>query len=606
MKIRLIKLILFLLPLAAAAQSVVRVDTTVAMSDGAVLDAVYVYPVTAPPAAGYPAILLIHGFGGSKDVNGALSWARLGYLGVAYSVRGQGNSQGEFDFFTSPRIRGDLQEMIDFTKRMPRVNPERVGVTGGSQGGIHAWMAAAYHMGARAVISVVANGRFEEDFANNNAFNYIFSLTMQYASVHFTPFVTDTVIPALKSDDFAFIRSQLEHYSTKDLETQVSTPAFILVSYFDQFFDPRAALEQFARIPGPKKILVYPGAHGAPTDPSHFLLANLMAERWFAYWLKDETAGNSIADPDSAVVMLDQVTKGAKTYSLADSVYWLHPDPSSPKPQTALRLYLDAGKLCSSQPAAAGAATVPFISGLGSTDLVLRSDPLPRDLLLSGAAGSAAFTVNSPAAKYQVNLLLFDFDPATNTYLQLTRGHAMVRNNTAGAREELRFTLNAIYHTLKAGHIVEARIKGGIGLMPGSEDFGNAVVPPNVSGTDTLFTGGATASYFELNLLPSSTSPVQKPTSPAGMALGNYPNPFGPGSIGASGGTTFRFAIPGGTTRLELFDRLGRKVTTLVDADLAAGEHETTFTAGALPGGVYHAVLTNGTNRMVKNIVCVR
>jgi hypothetical protein len=61
----------------------------------------------------------------------------------------------------------------------------------------------------------------------------------------------------------------------------------------------------------------------------------------------------------------------------------------------------------------------------------------------------------------------------------------------------------------------------------------------------------------------------------------NYPNPFNPTTVIA-----FDLARDGRAT-LEVFDLLGRRVMTLVDGVLAAGEHRVTLDAADLPSGTY-------------------
>ncbi len=61
----------------------------------------------------------------------------------------------------------------------------------------------------------------------------------------------------------------------------------------------------------------------------------------------------------------------------------------------------------------------------------------------------------------------------------------------------------------------------------------------------------------------------------------NYPNPFNPL-------TTIEFALPKRTSvKLQVFDLLGRQVTTLLDEELQPGEYQVTFEAEGLPSGVY-------------------
>ncbi len=61
----------------------------------------------------------------------------------------------------------------------------------------------------------------------------------------------------------------------------------------------------------------------------------------------------------------------------------------------------------------------------------------------------------------------------------------------------------------------------------------------------------------------------------------NYPNPFNPT-------TTIKFDLPkDGLITLEVYDILGRKITTLVNEHRNAGRYEQTFDASSLVSGVY-------------------
>jgi hypothetical protein len=61
----------------------------------------------------------------------------------------------------------------------------------------------------------------------------------------------------------------------------------------------------------------------------------------------------------------------------------------------------------------------------------------------------------------------------------------------------------------------------------------------------------------------------------------NYPNPFNPS-------TEIRYQVSGTSeVRLEVFDMLGRKVSTLVNERQVAGEYQATFNAAGLASGIY-------------------
>lgn len=77
----------------------------------------------------------------------------------------------------------------------------------------------------------------------------------------------------------------------------------------------------------------------------------------------------------------------------------------------------------------------------------------------------------------------------------------------------------------------------------------------------------------------------------------NWPNPFNPS-------TRIAFSLPEAVrTRIALYDLLGREVLILSDAELAAGQHEVQFNAGALPGGIYicrmHAGAFSDARKMI-------
>jgi hypothetical protein len=92
----------------------------------------------------------------------------------------------------------------------------------------------------------------------------------------------------------------------------------------------------------------------------------------------------------------------------------------------------------------------------------------------------------------------------------------------------------------------------------------------------------------------------------------NYPNPFWSGatSPAKSGGnptTHIRFALPHAShVLLKVYDRLGRAVMTLVDAQVSAGVHTTILNASSLASGVYFYRLEAGSFTQTKKLVLLR
>ena len=111
------------------------------------------------------------------------------------------------------------------------------------------------------------------------------------------------------------------------------------------------------------------------------------------------------------------------------------------------------------------------------------------------------------------------------------------------------------------------------------------------------------AGYFALPLQALSTD---RPTAlPQDFALGqNYPNPFNPSTI-------IPYQIPTTThVRLEVFNLLGQRLATLVDADRPAGAHtahwDATDAAGrAVGAGVFIYRLTGGGHTVSRRMVLI-
>jgi hypothetical protein len=80
----------------------------------------------------------------------------------------------------------------------------------------------------------------------------------------------------------------------------------------------------------------------------------------------------------------------------------------------------------------------------------------------------------------------------------------------------------------------------------------------------------------------------------------NYPNPFNPT-------TRIQYALPKEThVRLEVFNVIGQKVTTLVDAAQPAGYYDRAFDATGLPSGLYFYRLVTPEVNFLKKMMVVK
>jgi ABC-2 type transport system ATP-binding protein len=142
-----------LAPPAAAAEDVATEEAMVSSGtgdDAVELDTTVYVPASAEEEPA-PAVVLAHGFGGSKQsvAGDAAALAERGYVVLTYSARGFGRSTGQIGL-NDPRYEvADLSTLLDLLAERDEValdgdGDPRVGVAGGSYGGALALLGAAY------------------------------------------------------------------------------------------------------------------------------------------------------------------------------------------------------------------------------------------------------------------------------------------------------------------------------------------------------------------------------------------------------------------------------------------------------------------------------
>ena len=99
------------------------------------------------------------------------------------------------------------------------------------------------------------------------------------------------------------------------------------------------------------------------------------------------------------------------------------------------------------------------------------------------------------------------------------------------------------------------------------------------------------------------TSVKEKTSAPVPtemVLLQNYPNPFNPS-------TTIQFSLPKSShVTLRVYDALGHRVATLLDANKTAGKHTAIFEAKHLPSGIYFYTLKAGNIQKTGKMLLLR
>ncbi len=138
-------------------------------------------------------------------------------------------------------------------------------------------------------------------------------------------------------------------------------------------------------------------------------------------------------------------------------------------------------------------------------------------------------------------------------------------------------------------------------------DLQPSLVPTTIPGNFTdvslvLFNGSGATNYdfdveYDASWQALSTADEPSLELPSAVTLDPpYPNPFNPSAV-------VPYSLPAaGPVRMELYDLLGRRVRTLVDAFRSAGVHSVTLEADGLAGGTYLVVLRTGERWLTRPV----
>jgi putative CocE/NonD family hydrolase len=179
-----------------------------AMSDGVRLPVQVSYPVNTDQGTDFPLVVFIHPWGFSSTLyeQMAKDYAKRGYVGLIYTVRGFYGAEGAIDMISS-RTMADLSEMITLASedaRIPVMEDAKgpvVGVTGYSMGALHSILVTERKNPRpgdpcdpriRASVPWHGGGDLLFDFYPNNALKF-FTSAQIYATGYLSNFISFAV-----------------------------------------------------------------------------------------------------------------------------------------------------------------------------------------------------------------------------------------------------------------------------------------------------------------------------------------------------------------------------------------------------------------------------
>ncbi|GAA1458208.1 alpha/beta fold hydrolase [Williamsia maris] len=380
------------------------------------LDASVFLPRTQPA----PAVVLAHGFGGSKaDLAAqARTLAGRGYVVITYSARGFGASGGLIHLDNPDYEVGDARRIIDLLATMPQVERDapgdpRVGVAGSSYGGALALLTAGYDRRVDAVAADItwndlsqalfpvgtdapgATGVFKQQWAGQ-LFSQAARMATSDGCGKFAPDVCAAYqASAAAGAPDANLQALMRASSPSSILGRITAPTLLIQGQQDSLFPIDQAVRNAAGIRAagtPVRMQWRTGGHDQPggdITPS--------VESWFATALQDRKTPDSgfAADVPDGALSTDTGRSSARQLTastLAEAqrsrdVTLQGPEQTVNAPAggtpSAITAVPGIGSLLSAAAAATGAGALSAIPGQVAGFV---SSPLDADTLVGGSS----------------------------------------------------------------------------------------------------------------------------------------------------------------------------------------------------------------------------
>ena len=503
-----------------------RVETFIPVGPDS-LDATYYIPPFAPPDSnGYPAMLFVHGFGGDKywDTASAAIWGTLGYVSLCYSVRAHGNSSGLSTIMGSAE-RSDLAGVVEFLRSLPMVNPDRIGIQGGSQGGLHCLWAVADSLPVRAAAGDVITPCWATDMFVNGAIRHTVTFLLQTPSVRYGP-DRDSLWELVRTDAYDALRQRFT--TGRDVDTvrlhASRIPLATFMKWQDHYFSAQDGIESFLRQPLPRKMYLGTGGHFSDVDYQELLHQWDVIDRWLDYFVIDDSNGILDEPPVTyAASALPADEQGYFTWHRQELESW------PPADMHLARFYFHGDSLLLFNPPVASNDSVTvrnewngiysfdegFIEGfkgprfeaaIPKQFVVFESAPLVSDMQWVGPP-RLDLHLRSDFRKFPLHAQIFEVDSSDTPYL-VNRVNFVARDWTPGESEYVELQGIAHAHTFTRGNRIRVEItniddqnREGWGTTP-------FVVPLFHSSEGTLYMDSARASFVEFPVVGAPPLPI--------------------------------------------------------------------------------------------------
>jgi esterase/lipase len=271
-------------------------ELTITAADGTPLSCALVEPDGTPPAAGWPAVLLFHGLGGTHEdmepfATGFL--APAGYASLMCDARGEGASGGLFGL-DGPTDVADTQLLFNWLAARPEISDTQIGAYGISLGGGAVWNAADAGVPFKAIVPVITWTSLTTALAPQglSKSGLVTLLAQLVPTARWDPSLLAAEQSLVTSTNLAQVtalaapRSPLSHLSS------LTVPTLLIQGRHDFLFDIDQAEAAYKLLAGPKRLYLGDLGHlPAPNPVAEQATYWGLAVQWFDRFLKGTPNG---------------------------------------------------------------------------------------------------------------------------------------------------------------------------------------------------------------------------------------------------------------------------------------------------------------------------
>ncbi|AQS69524.1 ABC transporter ATP-binding protein [Streptomyces pactum] len=451
-----------------------RADRVMAAGDGVRLDTSY---FTAGSGGPRPAVLLAHGFGGSKaDVREqAESLARDGYAVLTWSARGFGESTGKIGLNAPDGEVADVSRLIDWLAQQPQVRLDekgdpRVGMAGGSYGGAVALLAAGHDKRVDAIAPAITYWNLADALFPNGVFKKLWAgifvnlgggcEELEAGLCRMYQRVAESGTPDAEAVKL------LEERSPQAVGDRIDVPTLLMQGQTDSLFplgQADAAAKAIRANGAPVDVDWIAGGHDGGDLETDRVEARVGA--WFDRYLKgDESAATGPAFRVSRTLGSgsgdgEPRLEGVSADSYPGLAGELRPIGLRGREQSFDNPAGASPPAVSALPGIGGSGGLSQLSSLGlgvSLDFpgqyaAFESAPVREDLQITGSP-TATVHVESTSDEAVLFAKVYDVGPGGTQRVLPSQLVTPVRVENAGAGEDVKITLPAVDHEIESGH----------------------------------------------------------------------------------------------------------------------------------------------------------